>query len=115
MKLHTDTINRNDIINVLMDTGLRADGVYIDTCDEKRSHSHSHGFEIRLRGMDGKDRNDNTRRLPMYSWKTGNTEKAATYDEWGIFISALYEIDPDARFGPYLNEADFHGKTRYQF
>ena len=44
---------------------------------------------------------------------------AATYDEWGFFLAALYRMDEGARCAPnfkrdyaaYYDAADFHDKT----
>lgn len=44
---------------------------------------------------------------------------AATYDEWGFFLAALFRMDEDARVAPnfkrdtaiYYDASDFHGKT----
>jgi hypothetical protein len=37
--------------------------------------------------------------------------RAASYDEWGWFLAALFRADPNAKAGPYKNEPDFHRKT----
>ncbi len=37
---------------------------------------------------------------------------AATWDEWGNWMVALYDIDPDAIIGHYETEADFYDQTR---
>ncbi len=39
-------------------------------------------------------------------------EFAATWDEWGIVIDALYFVDPNARIGHYKNRADFFAQTQ---
>lgn len=47
-----------------------------------------------------------------------NGEKAATWDEWGIFLSRLFMLDPQARCGDkhsYQSEEDFHWKTGDRF
>lgn len=36
---------------------------------------------------------------------------AATHDEWGAFIAALYEKDPDMRAGYYRSKGHFHATT----
>lgn len=38
-------------------------------------------------------------------------EKAATWDEWGLVIAALFAIDPSAQIGHYDDEADFLKQT----
>jgi hypothetical protein len=40
---------------------------------------------------------------------------APTYDEWGMFLRELYEIDPDMKCDYYAHRADFHDKTKYAF
>lgn len=42
----------------------------------------------------------------------GGSEKAATWDEWGVVIAALYDIDPDAIIGHYTSRADFVAQTQ---
>lgn len=37
--------------------------------------------------------------------------KAATWNEWGEFIYALFQRDPHARIGIYNTEADFYAMT----
>jgi hypothetical protein len=41
----------------------------------------------------------------------GEYEKAATWDEWGVVIAILYDIDPDAQIGHYTSRADFIART----
>lgn len=117
MRFHTDYITHSDINQVLISTGLRAEGVYADT-SHHRSQSHDHAFEIRLRATSGKDRMGTTRRWPNGGSTGADTsyEKAATYVEWGIFMAALYELDAEAKWARvYKNRDDFHRATAYNF
>lgn len=38
-------------------------------------------------------------------------EKAATWDEWGLVIEALYAVDPNAEIGHYTSRSDFIART----
>ena len=42
------------------------------------------------------------------------TRNAATWEEWGIFINALYRIDADAKIGHYTSLHNFIEQTRDQ-
>ena len=71
------------------------------------SRSHDFAYEVRLTGT-------STRRTMD---KRG---QAATWDEWGAFIAAIYEVDPVAVFGSvktpnYRDSNHFHAVTRYRF
>lgn len=49
-------------------------------------------------------------------WATGCNVYAATWDEWGWFIAAVFDADPQARFDTrYLSRADFDAKTGGKF
>lgn len=41
--------------------------------------------------------------------------KAATREQWGWYIAALYVLDPDAVIGEYRGYHDFHTKTGGKF
>lgn len=118
MRFHTNSINAAEIHRALTDTGLHAEGVRVALCEVHNSRSHRVGFEITLRAEPGRDRNGRARRNPasgVYGFAQ-SFEKAATYDEWGIFMARLFEMEPDAKWsGAYKDASDFHKKTRYEF
>lgn len=73
------------------------------------AHSAKHGsrkrtgaVEIRLHGSSPR----NTQ---------ANDGKAATWDEWGVFISRVFESDPEAIVGQYQTVDMFEEVTRYRF
>lgn len=47
-----------------------------------------------------------------YGLGYGETSKAATWDEWGIFIDRLFTIDPEALIGHYTSRERFIESTR---
>ena len=101
MRLHTDTITRQDVQNVADSLGLT-----LHDFDEKGSRSHSRAFVIYLEGSSNRDSN-------------GRDHKAATWDEWGMFIAELYKIDDTAMWGSkawgYKDSSDFHRQTCDRF
>ena len=75
----------------------------------------AYALEIQFEGM----ARDRGRRLGN-GWRNGIDDNyAATYDEWGFFLAALYRMDEGARCAPnfkhytalYYDAADFHDKT----
>lgn len=99
MRIHSDIITRDQIIAAVPSTA------YIGKLTEHRSQSRDHSFEVNLGG----------------SGKTGGQwgqldGKAATWDEWGIFLSALYAIDPDMFTPAYPNgRSEFEWTTVNRF
>lgn len=102
MRIHSNALTSLDIYRATD----ALDGVYVQVTPVG-SRSHDGAFEVRLTGtstrrtMDGRD-------------------QAATWDEWGVFIAAVYEVDPVAVFGSvkapnYRDSNHFHAVTRYRF
>lgn len=101
MKLHTDTITGADIVRA-----AREAGVTVESQAQVGSRSHDHGFLIYLSGS--------SRRM-----SNGRDHYAATWDEWGAFMAALYRTDPGAMWGSkaygYKDAEDFHRQTCERF
>jgi hypothetical protein len=115
MRFHTDTLTPMHLHEIVKSTGLAAEGVAIAHADMHNSRSHKAGIEIVLRASPGKDRFGKTRRNPNSgtSGAYNDYEKAATYDEWGIFMAKLFELEPTASFGrTYKDADDFHASTK---
>lgn len=107
MRLHTDTLTRFDLI------AMAADGpINFERLSEHRSNSHKRAFEVKLSGS-GTHKNDGA-----YGAQTD--VQAATYDEWGVFLGRLYDIDPALIVGTvkrpiYAGVNDFHYQTGERF
>lgn len=96
MKIHSDIFTRGTFHDALP---KKCTIVELETAGSRQRKS---AFMVRISGsskynMDG---------LP---------HKAATYDEWGWFLKALFTIDPRAICGPYKGVADFHNRTSRAF
>lgn len=106
MKIHSDVLTYGNVLDATKAAGMT--GVYADII-ERGSRSRKVGFDVKLTGTSNRNQNPGTSR-------DRDVEKAATWDEWGMFINALYEIDNDAIVGPYTDQSDFEYKTagRYE-
>ena len=102
MILRTDTIEREDIVRA-----AREAHVDFDRLEEKRSRSRRGiAWDVLLTGS--------SPRRPNRRGAGG--DYAATWDEWGIFLAALYREDPTMMAGDYYWDADhFHLVTCDRF
>jgi hypothetical protein len=119
MKLHSNVIRASDVFSALKsekEAGRIAPHVTFKKLVEVGSRTHQFASEVQLEAAV----RDNGRRAGNSgSYGAMNSEYdgyAATYDEWGWLINALYEIDPDALWGSakcpaYKNREDFDKKT----
>lgn len=94
MKIHSDTITYLDVRNALQNAVVYAD------VDRVGSRKRDHGFNVYLYGSS------------PYAAQHDRTEKAATWDEWGVFLDYLFEIDPQMIAGQYDGRDDFERQTR---
>jgi uncharacterized protein YwbE len=115
MRLHSNVITLDLIVSALTKEqcdGRIANGVSFKILTEHRSTTHARAFEVQLTASQpGKGR----RAGNSGSYGAGS-EYAATYDEWGWLIAALYRVDPKAVWGsvkhPQYADADhFHDVT----
>ena len=101
MRIHTDNLLTGDFYDA-----ARAAGVTISHNTMHNSRSRARAYDFSLRG--------DSRRYPM----GGRTDDghAATWDQWGIFLSVLFGRDPNARISAvYEGLAQFEAKTFHRF
>jgi hypothetical protein len=102
MKIHSDTLTLQDVLSAvpsgcyLADPGEKFQG-YTNVGIEG-SRKRERGYVVRISGSSSYM----MQRLP---------EKAATWDEWGIFIAAIFAHDPKAICGHYKSLKDFIEQT----
>lgn len=120
MRLHSNTLTVRDIESALMECKMARtvdNFVQFETFATKGSRTRTNGFEIQLGWYGNKVAGDGRR------WKnTGNRGAdseyngggcyAATYDEWGYFIAALYRMDSELVFGHYKTREFFNSYTK---
>jgi hypothetical protein len=108
MKIHTDTLTMRQVYAATSASGMR--GVTLERCDQRGSRSRARSFDVTLRGNSTRKPNPGTGRN-----RPDEGEYAATWDEWGMFIAALYLLDPEAIIGQYGSRAVFEEATAWRF
>lgn len=106
MKIHSDTLTFADI------SACVPEGCYLAVfhhkgfgrtrCGYEGSRSRARGFVVRLSGSNPR---------PMRNLD----DKAATWDEWGNFIAAIFKLDPAAIVGWYKTRENFMDVTRAEY
>lgn len=99
MRLHTNTLNTANL-----NTAARDAGVTVVKMTHHKSQTRVGAFELRLSGSS-----------PRNAMRSDY--KAATWDEWGLVLAALYALDPDmvVNAGTYLSADHFHWVTAHRF
>lgn len=137
MRLHTNLTYAQVYfaLKQARDAGLIAPDVQFVGMTDHKSRTHPHAFEIQLGTADKfslpagyTDQNGHklkTRRFKSakYIAPDGCYEPpvwAATWHEWGWFISAVFQLDQGARWGDekhpqYADAEDFERKTKGEF
>lgn len=119
--LNTDTPNLTLIraLRMAREAGRIAPSTDIEHVEVKSSRSHTLAVEVHLAAD---DKAPGERRFANTSYQQADDDRrmpyAATYDEWGWFLSHLFDAHPDARaVGPrtYKNRDDFHAQTNGAF
>lgn len=107
MRIHTDLT-----YNEITDCTKGMEGVWFGVLTEHGSRSRERAFEVQLRGTSNRAPNMGTSKNVD---RFGNPERAATWDEWGIFLNALFEQDATATATYYSGADNFHYQTDYRF
>ena len=102
MKIHSDILTFTDIQAAVPEGCYLAvfdhPGFGRTRCGYEGSRTRERGFVVRLSGN-------------SKSAMRNLSDKAATWDEWGIFIAAIFERDPNAVVGWYKTRDDFFRVT----
>lgn len=93
MRIHT-SLDRQVMFGAASVAGVR-----IEEISQHGSRKRDHAFEIKLSGSS------------RYAAQGGQW-KAATWDEWGVFLMFILDRDPIAVCGQYNGRADFLRQTR---
>lgn len=122
MRIHTDVLSADDFSHSLADEKRAARiaiSVGFKELSEHRSTSRHRGFEVQL-GSYKKIEGDGRRIGNSGSYGAMSGEYAATYDEWGWFLAALYREDPNMIVGSkknpiYKDQSDFRFRTGFSY
>jgi len=82
-------------------------GATLEHLSEHGSRKAAHAFEVHLTGASNHRPNSG-------NYGAGDAY-AATWDQWGVFLSALYALDPDMTCWAYKDVGDFNWQTAYRF
>lgn len=99
MRLYSDTLTGGDLYAAV------PDGCTLDTIAIGRPRTRKHGWQARLT-RPGSNRRTNT------GTHGAGEERAATYQDHGVWMARLFEIDPDAKITQYDGREDFERQTR---
>jgi hypothetical protein len=95
VKIYSDILTRGDLLAAC------PTGVAIAVCDTLTStRIRKHGWIVSLTGSS-----------PSYSQHVGYGHRAATWDEHGLWMEKLYELDANARISWYKDRRDFIKQT----
>lgn len=112
MKLHSDTLTADDIDNAAYRASLavQLDGtrpvapIGVARCDQRGSRKRARSFDVILTG-DATHRNN-------AGPNGGHDSRAASWDQWGLFLADLFNIDPSLTVpGVYVDAEHFHWAT----
>lgn len=109
MRIHTD--KQASVIGAIFAATRKLPGVHASVVPHG-SRSRKGAVELRLEGNGG-HRNSGTNGADTY-------EQAATWDEWGVVLAHIFEVDPDAIMGSakrptYADARHFHIVTAERF
>ena len=99
MRIHSDSIRVSDLNAAAR--AARVDMEFTTHGSRKRDHA----FNVNLTGESKRRPNRNH----------ASDEFAATWDQWGVFLAALFDVDPNASMTYYDGSADFHYRTAHRF
>lgn len=94
MKIYSDKLTQRDLFEALP---REVDIAVLET--HARPRKRCHGWEVSLTGSS-----------PFRSQMSG--QRAATWDEHGLWMAELYRRDPNAVIGHYKTMDDFINQTR---
>jgi hypothetical protein len=93
-------------------TAARIARVTFDRFVERGSRTHARAFNVTLTGESR--RMPNGGRSGGYQYGADN-DHAATWDQWGVFLAAIFDADPNAKMTYYKDADDFHWQTDDRF
>lgn len=102
MRIHTDVLTRDDIIDA-----AKYARVDLATFTDHGSKSRARAFNVKLEGE--------SRRRPNGGASGAGSGYAATWDQWGVFLAVLFDKDPRMVTPYYSNKRDFNYQTLDRF
>jgi hypothetical protein len=113
MRLHTDTITESTVHDVMrrLTSAGHLKGVSAHTAF-RGSRKRTRGFDLTLTAEPRKGR----RRFTNSGYDGSSRDTyAATWDEWGLVLAALYEVDENLTGDYYADAEHYHWSTGERF
>lgn len=101
MRIHVNNVTETDLRNILTGSDLLR-GVKFLQLTPHVSRTHERAFEVRLTGS-------------SHHRTMKGEHEAATWDEWGVFINEVFNLDPTAKAGDYKTQIQFDQYTVFRF
>ena len=102
MRIHSDSLT-----TLNMYEAARLARVEFGRCEEKGSRARKRAWDVTLTGE--------SRRRPNGGNRGAGDDYAATWDQWGVFLSVLFALDPNMKTPYYADADDFHARTSDRF
>lgn len=118
MRIHTndrDTVTVcSEALRAAAQAGQVARSVYFDKLTPGRSRTHQSAADVHLVSWSGGKGTTHPRRPNSGTYGANGDQDvyAATYDEWGWFLSHVFTADPTAKTTYYASAVDFHRQTK---
>lgn len=109
MRVHTNHLTETDLRKALKNAESEAPDVTLHILGQFGSQRFARSYEVALRGHGQR----HTQHPQTAILNANIRERAATRDDWGWFIAAVYDLDTAARFGPYRDQDDFRKLFRF--
>ncbi len=95
-------------------------GVYAEIKSDGASRTHRRRFDVGLCVLEGGKGTSHPYRRNTGQWGAEDgfypaIQWAASYDEWGEWLAALFEVDPGMIAGQYKGRDDFHRQTEGKY
>ncbi len=97
MRIHTSATREQ------VEAAMRKAKVRATAFSEHGSRSRDRAFEVVLSGASRRRQNG------------GEREYAATWDQWGVFLASIFEVDPAMKCWAYDGVDAFDHRTNYRF
>lgn len=109
MRIHSDNL----LYTVLRDAA-RVARVDMDLT-RHGSRSRAEAFNVTLRGESNRAPNRGTAKGMDRFDRFDRPERAATWDQWGVFLGILFDYDPEMKTPYYKDREDFNFRTNNRF
>lgn len=103
MRFHSDILTADKVAKIVRETDAP---VYVNVLTDHRSRSRKNGIELKLFGSSS--------HYPNFG-RNSYGDMAATWDEWGMVIGAMFAADPEMTCRAYDGADDFHYQTDSRF